>query len=344
MSDLEQVLAQAVPAALAIFDLDGFKDYNDRFGHPAGDSLLIRLTAGLARAMAAGERAYRLGGDEFCVLAETRPDRVDAAVQRWAECLGERGDGFTISASSGAAVLPSEARDASEALLRLRPPHVRAPSTADAPAPPSRHATCCSPPWPRATRTSASSRGRGRVDIASGSAPSSGCRHRRSRSSATRRSCTTSARSRSPTRSSTKPGPLDEHGVGVHAPPHRHRRAHPGRSPPSLAGVAQIVRATHERVDGQGYPDAIAADQIPLAARIISVCDAYDAMTSQRPLPPARSAMATALAELRALRRDPVRLPGGGGFHSGCSPTRSRSRLLRRRRAPSPGRRDCAAA
>ena len=44
-----------------------------------------------------------------------------------------------------------------------------------------------------------------------------------------------------------------------------------------------IVRATHERWDGQGYPDGLAGDEIPLAARIIAVCDAYSAMTSTRP-------------------------------------------------------------
>jgi two-component system cell cycle response regulator len=52
---------------------------------------------------------------------------------------------------------------------------------------------------------------------------------------------------------------------------------------PALARVAQIVRATHERFDGGGYPDGLEAEGIPLCARIVSVCDAYDAMTSVRP-------------------------------------------------------------
>jgi two-component system cell cycle response regulator len=43
-----------------------------------------------------------------------------------------------------------------------------------------------------------------------------------------------------------------------------------------------IVRATHERYDGSGYPDGLAGEQIPLAARIIAICDAYQAMTSNR--------------------------------------------------------------
>ena len=49
-----------------------------------------------------------------------------------------------------------------------------------------------------------------------------------------------------------------------------------------LGRVGEIVRACHERWDGKGYPDGIAGEQIPLAARIVFACDAYNAMTSDR--------------------------------------------------------------
>jgi len=52
---------------------------------------------------------------------------------------------------------------------------------------------------------------------------------------------------------------------------------------PSLSGVASLVRSSHERWDGDGYPDRLAGEAIPLGARIIAVCDAFDAMTSERP-------------------------------------------------------------
>jgi two-component system cell cycle response regulator len=67
---------------------------------------------------------------------------------------------------------------------------------------------------------------------------------------------------------------------------------------PALAQAAKLVRSSHERVDGKGYPDGLAGDDIPLGARIIAVCDAYDAMTSDRPY---RAAMSHegALSELR---------------------------------------------
>jgi HD-GYP domain-containing protein (c-di-GMP phosphodiesterase class II) len=66
-----------------------------------------------------------------------------------------------------------------------------------------------------------------------------------------------------------------------------------------LKRVAAAVRASHERWDGQGYPDGLRGEDIPLAARIVFVCDAFEAMTSDRPY---RTAVDrdTALAELQA--------------------------------------------
>jgi HD-GYP domain-containing protein (c-di-GMP phosphodiesterase class II) len=64
-----------------------------------------------------------------------------------------------------------------------------------------------------------------------------------------------------------------------------------------LARVGQIVRSCHERWDGRGYPDGLSAEQIPLEARIVFVCDAYNAMTTDRPYRAAMSREA-ALAEL----------------------------------------------
>ena len=52
---------------------------------------------------------------------------------------------------------------------------------------------------------------------------------------------------------------------------------------PALTSVAKVVRSSHERFDGSGYPDALAADAIPLASRVVFVCDAFHAMTSERP-------------------------------------------------------------
>jgi HD-GYP domain-containing protein (c-di-GMP phosphodiesterase class II) len=64
----------------------------------------------------------------------------------------------------------------------------------------------------------------------------------------------------------------------------------------SYAEIAAVVRHHHERVDGQGYPDGLSGDEIPLLSRIIAVADAYNAMTSDRPY---RDAMPSRVARLR---------------------------------------------
>jgi HD-GYP domain-containing protein (c-di-GMP phosphodiesterase class II) len=67
---------------------------------------------------------------------------------------------------------------------------------------------------------------------------------------------------------------------------------------PSLRVIARLVRSSHERWDGTGYPDGLAGEAIPLAARIIAACDAYDAIVSDRGYRAPRSA-GEAIAELR---------------------------------------------
>ena len=55
---------------LVLLDLNGFKEYNDSFGHLAGDALLARLGGRLADALPEGGQAFRMGGDEFCAIVE----------------------------------------------------------------------------------------------------------------------------------------------------------------------------------------------------------------------------------------------------------------------------------
>jgi HD-GYP domain-containing protein (c-di-GMP phosphodiesterase class II) len=68
---------------------------------------------------------------------------------------------------------------------------------------------------------------------------------------------------------------------------------------PALVPVARLVRSSHERFDGKGYPDGLAREAIPLGSRIIFACDAYDAMVSDRPYAKAMSEDA-ALEQIRA--------------------------------------------
>ena len=80
------------------------------------------------------------------------------------------------------------------------------------------------------------------------------------------------------------------------------------RAAPALHSVAKLVRSSHERFDGTGYPDGLVGQTIPLGARIVSACDAWDAMTTTRPYRHALST-ADALRGAAALQRHAVR-PG----------------------------------
>jgi two-component system cell cycle response regulator len=104
------------PAMLYLFDLNGFKRYNDTFGHPAGDKLLSRLGAALAAAIGIDGAAYRIGGDEFCLLLTCAEGRFDAAARAAAEALTESDRGVEVTSSWGAATIPAEAADPSAAL------------------------------------------------------------------------------------------------------------------------------------------------------------------------------------------------------------------------------------
>ena len=121
LADLDE--AMAVPGmTLSLFDLDGFKIYNDTFGHQAGDALLARLGRRLSDAVSNAGQAYRLGGDEFCVLLSgpsaeaARADAVDALI--------EYGDAFTIGSSHGTVTLLTEAATPDQGTSAGGPAHV----------------------------------------------------------------------------------------------------------------------------------------------------------------------------------------------------------------------------
>jgi two-component system, cell cycle response regulator len=104
------------PAMLYLFDLNGFKRYNDTFGHPAGDKLLIRLGDALRTAVGEDGTAYRIGGDEFCLLLTCPQERFDAVGRDAANALSACDRGVDVSASWGKATIPQEAGDPSTAL------------------------------------------------------------------------------------------------------------------------------------------------------------------------------------------------------------------------------------
>jgi diguanylate cyclase (GGDEF)-like protein len=119
-SDLATAMSESSESEellLVMFDLDGFKQYNDTFGHPAGDALLQRLGGRLADAAASySASAYRMGGDEFCVVAQWSPESVERLLDKTVSALEDSGEGWRIGCSHGVAWIPSEAATESQAL------------------------------------------------------------------------------------------------------------------------------------------------------------------------------------------------------------------------------------
>jgi diguanylate cyclase (GGDEF)-like protein len=297
MADLERAMAASPPEpmVLALFDLDGFKAYNDSFGHPAGDDLLRRLGGQLAVAMEPFGRGYRLGGDEFCVLASTRDESAEAICEAGEEALTEHGKGFDVGASWGKVLIPAEVVTASDALrladrrmyakkglragsarsqtrgVLLRVLHEREPSL-------ERHlegVARLASAFGRALSLEAEE-----LDVLIRAAELHDI-----------------GKIAIPDEVLHKPG-------GLSAQEWELMRKHTLigervlEAAPALGKVAKLVRSTHERWDGQGYPYGLAGKEIPLGARVILICDAFNAMTEGRPYRQAKT-KEEALEELR---------------------------------------------
>jgi two-component system, cell cycle response regulator len=298
MRDLDAAVADADPdhpQTLVFFDLNGFKRYNDTFGHAAGDALLARLGAALQATIGDRGRPYRLGGDEFCLLLSGRYATNDPLIGAATAALTERGTMFSVSASRGLAIVPDEAATTT-AVLQLADQRMYAAKVRTSRTTPSRsHDVLMHVLSERAPDLHHHVYGVGQLvrDLGhdSGLGPEQIDELLRAAE------LHDVGKLGIPDVILDKPGPLDDDEW-------RLMRQHPAigerilNADPVLQPVARLVRASHERWDGAGYPDGLAGTAIPLGARIIAACDALDAMTSDRCYQRARS-LAEALAELR---------------------------------------------
>jgi diguanylate cyclase (GGDEF)-like protein len=299
MADTDELIAAATteaPLVVILFDLNGFKNYNDTFGHQAGDAVLARVGRRLATAVARyGGSAYRLGGDEFCAVLAIDEDELDQALAAASAGLEEHGENFSVTPSMGAVLLPQEATTLDQA-LRIADERMYSHKR-------------------RRTSLAGDQAREVLLRIIHAKQPAL-----QERSSDVAQLCLRVGR-----RMGLSSAVLDElvraaelHDVGkVGIPDAILRKTEPLTEAewafvkqhtllgarilgavPALAETANIVRATHERWDGEGYPDGLRGEAIPVAARIISACDAYEVMREGRSYRASRSAP-DAVGELR---------------------------------------------
>jgi diguanylate cyclase (GGDEF)-like protein len=293
LDHLEAVFAEATqPHLLLLFDLNGFKAYNDTFGHLAGDALLRRLGHRLARAIDGRGRAFRLGGDEFCVIARGGHADLEWLTASTTAALRESGEAFSISCAIGHAELPREA-DTPDQALGLADDRMYAnklPRRAQ--------------PDPRAVlmqvvreRDGTLGEHIGTVALLSaltatriGLAPAEIALVRDAAE------LHDVGKLAIPDAILNKPTALDDHEWEL-----IRRHTLIGQrilaASTGLDKVAEAIRSTHERWDGAGYPDGLAGEAIPIAARIIAIADAYEVITTGRPYRTALS-REDAIAEL----------------------------------------------
>jgi diguanylate cyclase (GGDEF)-like protein len=292
-ADLDARLADGGGATLLLARLDGFASYDAAFGHRAGDALLVRVAAELRRAVRDEAVAYRTSGTTFCVLAGNDVISIDALERRVAGALREEGTGFAVAGSVGRVTVPRDGTSAAEA-LRI----------ADARADLARRVA---DPKPReASTTSALADALALTgDHALGAAELAEAVAKRMGLGALERAHVRLAAQLSglgklaiPDALLGKVGRLtnDERAYVRDHPVIAERILLRARG---LEPVAALVRSSREHFDGSGHPDHLAGEDIPLGARIVAACDAFDAMLSQRPWRPAMSTE-RAMAELRA--------------------------------------------
>src|SRR5262249_47308175 len=270
-----------------------FKGYNDSFGHPAGDALLQHLGLRLASVPVRGGAAFRLGGDEFCLLTPIRGVAIDRLLDDSVAALSDRGEGFEISTSLGAVFLPDEASDAREALgeadARLYAHKHHKQSTRERP-----HEVLLQALYEREPDLHGHTRGVAALAVLVGR--ELGLHGRELEELERAAQLHDIGKIAVPDHILRKPAALtDDEWVFIRQ--HTLVGQRILAVSPALRRIGDIVRSTHERWDGGGYPDGISGHTIALPARVIAVCDAYDAMTTKRPYREALTASA-AISEL----------------------------------------------
>jgi len=306
-NQITELMAQATEEnsmlALVVLDLDNFKFFNDVYGHPVGDSVLLQAAASFGRCCKPGDVLTRFGGDEFAVLARVKSEAEATTLEQYL-LSSLQGTGYTpkgydtaipLTASTGIAIFPVDGSTRGELLELADERLLRAKfgaSGADL--------------LMEELRLKLSNNFEQFAMLnALVSAVDNKDRYTRRHSEDVMRYSLEIARE-------VGMSPEDQfhlqiaallHDVGKIGVPDAVLRK-PGKltddefnaikqhpvmgaimvaAVPGFEYTLEAVRHHHERVDGKGYPDKLVGDDIPFTARLMAVADAFSAMTTDRP-------------------------------------------------------------
>ena len=315
-----RLAGSAARAAIALVDVDHFKRINDTYGHLTGDAVLREIARRLKDATRPCDVTSRWGGEEFCVLLDEIDDEVElqalverlrAAVSSTPIAIDDKTSAVvTISigavrpspechtpeqlvASADAALYAAKHSGRNQARIARGAPALVPIATADG-----------LEGVVQALAAAASTRGGvAPLHCAQVAALSTAVAAQLGLSAATVELARLGGwlhdcgKVTVPTDILAHAGPLDEQ---ARARVRHHAIAGEALVSvvPGLGGAAQVVRSHHERFDGGGYPDGLAGEEIPIAARIVAAADAFVAMTENRPYEGARGRR-EAVAELQ---------------------------------------------
>ena len=305
--------------SLVMVDLDGFKEYNDKYGHTNGDTVLRSLAQMLKSSLRKSDTAFRYGGDEFIIIlpgteVEKVKKIVDRIRDRWLEIPKAESAALDnpLGFSAGIGQYPDDAETA-DGLIFLadtalyhskRTGGYRSTIVSDLPSLASKHHDRATLDHVYALSATVDARdpftyGHSErvATIAEMIGRAAGLPPEELTDLEFGALLHDIGKVGVPDSILTKPDKLTEKEWRV-------MRKHPGEGAKiighvkELASVVPMVRHHHEWYDGSGYPDGLKGEEIPICARIISIADAYDTMTTLRPYRVPMSQRA-ALEELR---------------------------------------------
>ncbi|MFL5829509.1 MAG: HD domain-containing phosphohydrolase [Solirubrobacteraceae bacterium] len=279
--DLDRAISKDTTSTFSLHLLEGFKSYSEAYGRACGDALLSWLAQKLRQAVDGEAIVYRMRGGEFALLTDGDAEAVEHLRKRAEAALRESGEGFVIASSAGYTELPGEAKTVTDA-LRMADHRATAARRGS-----ERSAEAQLPDDPIETARA----GTARFDVVE-LATQVG---RRVGLPADRLDDLAAAAHLRDIGNMAIPASVLANTGELNAAEWRFIRLHTLVGERLLSAnfgmqqVGELVRSSHERWDGGGYPDGLSGDEIPFGARVVFVCTAFEDMTSGRPHRPALS-------------------------------------------------------